>query len=220
MRATLSPPDQVSRQRAILAYWLGDELAASPSRDITSRTALEPRFDLWFSGTPSIDADIRSRFQDDVESAINGSYTHWVQQDKMAALALIILLDQFALNIFRSDKKSFEASKLAIPHTNHFISQRWDCDVPLLIKLFAYLPLEHSEVLGDQDTSVRLFTAALDAERAVGSKHVPIAQNLVTYAEEHRHVVAKFGRFPGRNVLYGRPSTADEQDYLKAGGVY
>lgn len=98
--------------------------------------------------------------------------------------ALIILLDQFALNIHRSGKESFEASKIAIPYTNYVVSQKWDAELPLLARLFVYLPLEHSEALEDQKRSVELFQQAVDVERAAG-RDTSIADNLVKYAVEH-----------------------------------
>lgn len=139
---------------------------------------------MWFGGTPEIDSDIRSRFGKEVECAIRGDYQHWVQESKLGALALIILLDQFALNIHRSGKESFEASKIAIPYTNYVVSQKWDAELPLLARLFVYLPLEHSEALEDQKRSVELFQQAVDVERAAG-RDTSIADNLVKYAVEH-----------------------------------
>jgi uncharacterized protein (DUF924 family) len=224
--APSSSAQHKARQAAVLSFWFGthsltDAVQAAPVAPsmITSSTSLEPKFQLWFGGTPEIDLNIHRQFGDDVELAISGCYNHWAHQDKLAALALIIILDQFALNIYRTDKKSFEASRSAIAHTNYAISQKWDTELPLLARLFVYLPLEHSEALEDQKRSVQLFQQALGLERAAG-RDTSIAENLVAYAVEHHDVVAKHGRFPGRNKLYGRVNTPEETAYLANGGVF
>lgn len=218
--AAATPLKQKVRQSDILSFWFGTDVAGLiAANQLNAASTIQPNFALWFGGTPTIDEDIRNRFGGDVDAAINGEYNNWVEQDKFAALALIILLDQFALNIYRKDSASFEASKAAIPHTRHMIRQRWDAELPLPARLFVYLPLEHSETLADQADSVNLFKKAAEVELAAG-RDATVATSLIQYAQEHYDVVAKYGRFPGRNELYNRVSTPEERHYLESGGIF
>ncbi len=108
------------------------------------------------------------------------------------------------MNIYRDDPKSFNTSESAIPLSYHAVSKGYDQDVPFLMRQFFFLPLMHSEKLVDQEESLKLF-------RDTGS---------YDYAQTHYDVVLKYGRFPGRNQVMGRTSTAAELEYLANGGVF
>jgi len=156
---------------------------------------------LWFRSTPEFDAGIRERFEEIWGLARAGVYDHW-EEDPEGALALVILLDQFPLNMFRGDARSWSTEARAREVAAHAIEQGFDQGMSDEQKVFLYMPFMHSESLADQDRAVQLFRdAGLD-------------DNL-RYAEHHRDVVRRFGRFPHRNAGLGRESTDEELEYLK-----
>lgn len=116
-------------------------------------------------------------------------------------LALVIVLDQFPLNMFRGEPLSFSTEAAAREVAGRAIARRFDDTLPGEQRALLYLPYMHSENLDDQQRSVALF------ERA-GLTENP------RYARHHRDIVARFGRFPHRNVILDRPSTPEEMAYL------
>jgi len=156
---------------------------------------------LWFNSTPEFDDEIRERFEEAWGLARAGVYDHW-EEDPEGALALVILLDQFPLNMFRGDARSWSTEARAREVARNAIAQGFDHDMTPQQKMFLYMPFMHSEKLEDQDYAIELF------ERA------GLEDNL-RYARHHRDVVARFGRFPHRNAGLGRDSTAEEIEYLK-----
>lgn len=185
------------RQSDILNYWLTDPMNPVPN------------YGLWFGGTQAIDADIRSRFGGEVEAAASGQLDSWAAEGQLQCLALIIVMDQFALNVFRDDPRSFMTSAASIAHAKHAIGQGWDKTLPFLSRQWLYLPMMHSESKEDQIEQVRLYESSL-----------PDSEGVMGFAIEHRDIVLKYGRFPGRNGVMQRISTPDELDYLKNGGIF
>ncbi len=154
----------------------------------------------WFASTPVIDADIRERFGALWEQAAAGELDAW-QATPEGCLALCIVLDQFPLNMFRGEVRSFSTEQQAVVVSKQAVQRGFDTLLPLERRSFLYMPLMHSEHLVDQDESVRLFDAAgLDAN--------------ARFARHHRDIVRLFGRFPHRNAVLGRESTAEELAYL------
>ena len=135
-----------------------------------------------------------------------GELDGWLR-DADGALALVLLLDQIPRNIFRSSAHAFATDPLARLHAGAAIAAGFDAQVDPALRLFFYLPFEHSETLDDQDRSIALF-------KSLG----PGAY--LDYAIIHRDVIARFGRFPHRNRALGRASTPDEQAWLNAGGGF
>ncbi|EGJ09435.1 hypothetical protein RBXJA2T_03868 [Rubrivivax benzoatilyticus JA2 = ATCC BAA-35] len=126
-------------------------------------------------------------------------------------LAEILLLDQFTRNIFRGQPRAFAGDARALALAQALVASGADRALTTIERWFAYLPFEHAESLPLQDESVRLFTAlAAEDERLADA---------LDYAQRHRDVIRRFGRFPHRNAVLGRPSTADERDYLAQPGA-
>ena len=159
-----------------------------------------PMSEHWFSSTLEIDALIRTKFAATWEQAAQGKLADW-QNNAEGCLALCIILDQFPLNMFRGEAKSFSTEQQAVAICKHAVSQGFDQQLPMERLMFLYMALMHSEHLADQDESIRLFAAA-GLERNA------------KFAEHHRGIVARFGRFPHRNTALGRESSAEELDYL------
>ncbi len=158
----------------------------------------------WFEKDPEFDQTIRERFGDLVESAMDGELEHWCASAD-GTLAYILLLDQFTRNIHRGSAKAFAADAKARDATKRALAAGYDAMLDENRKVFLYLPLEHSENLEDQDQSVALFEALGDAQKT-------------DYAQRHRDIIQRFGRFPHRNEALGRESTDAELAFLKEPG--
>jgi uncharacterized protein (DUF924 family) len=152
----------------------------------------------WFEKTVEFDASC-TRFADGLRDARRGAFDHWAETPR-GTLALIILLDQFSRNLHRNSAEAFAADAKAREIARTAIERGIDRMLGEVERLFVYLPFEHSEDLADQDQSVRLFTS--------------LGEEMTRYAEEHRDVIRRFGRFPHRNAALGRISTPDELAYL------
>lgn len=163
----------------------------------------------WFERDAGFDEAIRARFLDEVEQAARGAYDALVD-GAQSAVSLLILLDQFPRNLFRGAARAFAADGLARNWTRRVIGQGWDQALTPVERVFAYLPLEHSESLADQDECVRLFAGLPETEWRAKT---------IDYANRHRDVIARFGRFPHRNAALGRISTPAELEYLAQPGA-
>jgi uncharacterized protein (DUF924 family) len=160
----------------------------------------------WFTKSDAFDAEIVTRFGGLHGAAAHGMLDYFWQDSPKANLALVIVLDQFSRHIHRGDAKAFAQDGHALRMAKRAIEQGFDQEALPVHRLFWYLPFEHSENLEDQDRSVELFQQLENAE-------------WTRYAEEHRAVIARFGRFPHRNVILGRESTPEEETYLAQPGA-
>jgi uncharacterized protein (DUF924 family) len=179
--------------KEILDFWFGEGAEA-------------PR-DFWFSKSESVDAEMRSRFGALVEEALAGSLNHWTATPE-GTLALILLLDQFTRNVFRDTPRAFAGDPAALGHARRMVQSGLDRRFHALRRWFIYLPFEHSEQLDDQYESLSLF-GELAREGQPGS---------LEWAQKHFDVILRFGRFPHRNEILGRPSTPEESEFLRQPG--
>lgn len=162
----------------------------------------------WFVKSADFDDEIRHRFLTTLEAARAGALDDW-QQAPRSSLALVIVLDQFSRNVFRGSSDAFAGDDAALSIARHIVASGWDSPFTPLERQFVYLPFEHSERLADQDAALRLFADL---------RQFPETADLYAWAEKHHRVIARFGRFPHRNILLGRESTADELAFLKEPG--
>jgi uncharacterized protein (DUF924 family) len=158
----------------------------------------------WFTKDPVFDAEIIARFTTTYESAAAGALSAW-EASAEGALALVIVLDQFPRNMFRGSARAFAADPLARAVADHAIARGFDQKVALSQRSFFYLPFEHSESLADQERCVALCRASGDADA-------------LKWAEIHAEIIQRFGRFPHRNAVLRRTTTAAEQAFLEGGG--
>jgi uncharacterized protein (DUF924 family) len=182
----------------VLAFWFGE--AGSPERG-------KPRA-AWFRKDLDFDAEIRRRFLALHASAALGERERWRERPE-ALLALIVVLDQFSRNLYRDDPRAFSQDAAALACAREMIDRGWDAALLPVERQFAYLPFEHAEDLALQDRSVALFSA-LEA--------FPETKGLTEWAEKHRAIVRRFGRFPHRNAALGRASTPEEIAFLREPG--
>jgi uncharacterized protein (DUF924 family) len=159
--------------------------------------------DKWFNKDAGFDAEIRTRFLGVYEAAAAGALA-W-DEDPQGALAFVIVLDQFPRNMFRNSPRAFAADPLAREVASRAIARGFDRLVESPERSFFYLPLEHSENLADQERCVALNRATGDADA-------------IKWAEHHAGIIRRFGRFPHRNAVLGRATTAQEQAFLDGGG--
>jgi len=156
----------------------------------------------WFNSSPALDREIRDRYEKIWEAAKKGELDEW-QNSPKACLALIILLDQFPLNMYRGEAKSFSTESLAIEMARDAVKKGFDKEINQSRLSFLYMPFMHSEKIDDQNLSVKLFT------------ETGLESNL-KFAEHHRDIIKRFGRFPHRNKALGRMSTPEEIAYLNS----
>jgi uncharacterized protein (DUF924 family) len=160
----------------------------------------------WFFPTPEFDRLCTTRFLASYEDAAHGRLEDWRDKPR-SCLALVLLLDQFPRNMFRGTARAFATDAKARELTRHAVSSGFDRELSPMMRMFLYLPLEHSENLDDQLESVRL-NSALAAEDHDYSE-------ILEDAVQHMEAIRRFGRFPGRNHALGRQSTQEEMNFLK-----
>lgn len=209
MTSIASTPIPDPRIDDVLAYWLG-----APHPD--NATALACK-NLWFVKSDATDAEIRERFGPLVEDALAARLDGWAATAR-GRLALIVLLDQFTRNLFRGTPRSFAGDAQALHWALEGIALGHDrhADLPAVARIFCYLPLEHAEDMALQERSVAAFQALADS---AGADTREFLAGTLDYARRHREVIARYGRFPHRNPILGRESTAEEQQYLAQPGA-
>jgi uncharacterized protein (DUF924 family) len=158
----------------------------------------------WFQASPAFDQTIRKRFGELFARAATGELESW-ESSPEGSLALCILLDQMPRNMFRGDASAFLADERALAVAERAVRAGFDQNLPADQKQFLYLPFMHSEVLANQMRALALCEAAKlrDAAR---------------HAAGHLQIIRRFGRFPHRNAILGRPSTPEELDFLEESG--
>ncbi|MEM9255675.1 MAG: DUF924 family protein [Pseudomonadota bacterium] len=174
---------------------------------------IEDRNELWFGAQQQTDDACRHRFSGLLVKALAGELEHWHDTDR-GLIALIVLLDQISRNVHRGDAGAFAGDARALSHSLRAINDQRHPRLPACHQVFLYLPLEHSEVLAHQNESVRLFDALAT------SRNSEAMQQFARYAHAHRDVIRRFGRFPHRNRVLGRKSSAEELDYLERHGGF
>ncbi|HVV87141.1 MAG TPA: DUF924 family protein [Kofleriaceae bacterium] len=180
----------------VWSFWFGELDAAGDAAPAMTRR--------WFMRDAAFDAEIRARFAALHREVAAGEREAW-RAGVRGAVAYVIVLDQFSRNMFRDTPAMFASDPQALAAAKEAIARGLDREAPHGARPFLYLPYMHSESLADQDASVALY-------QAYGAK-----QNL-DFAERHRAIIRRFGRFPHRNALLGRASTPEEEAFLKEPG--
>ena len=194
---------------SLLDFWIGDA--------VTSPEAAKAKNKLWFRKSFETDALIAERFLPTLAALAGGLAYDWATRSPHGRLAAIIALDQFPRNLFRGTRAAFELDPVALDLAMHGILLAQDIELAPVERQFFYMPLEHSERLSNQELCVDAFQSAL-ADAPDGFK--PHVQDALDYALKHKTVIEKFGRFPHRNTILGRTSSAEELVWLKEHGGF
>jgi uncharacterized protein (DUF924 family) len=160
----------------------------------------------WFDSNPEFDAEVREKFEGVFRAATAGALAGWGATPE-GALALVIVLDQFPLNMYRGKGEAYSSGALAVAAARDAITRGFDRALSREQLQFLFLPFMHSESLTDQDESLALYGRA------------NLSDNL-RFARHHREIVRRFGRFPHRNAALGRVNTPEEEAYLASPGAY
>jgi uncharacterized protein (DUF924 family) len=158
----------------------------------------------WFDPTPDFDQTVRKRFAELFARAATGSLREW-ETSADGCLALCILLDQLPRNMFRGNARAFGTDDKALKVAEHAVAQGFDHRLPAERRQFLFLPFMHSETLANQLRALALY------------EHAQLPEGR-RFAERYMQIIRRFGRFPHRNALLGRPSTEDELAFLKESG--
>jgi uncharacterized protein (DUF924 family) len=196
----MTPADAVPDEAAgLLDFWFG-----APESPVHGTNRPE-----WFRKDEAFDALIRERYGALLERGLRGELSGWAAT-QFGALAHVVLLDQFPRNAFRGTPRAFAGDARALAAAQVMVGAGQDGALPPVQRGFVYLPFEHAESLPMQDEAVRRF-------RALAAQAPEMAESL-DYAERHRTIIERFGRFPHRNAILGRASTAEELEFLQQPG--
>ncbi len=196
----------IATPEAVLDYWFG---ATGTAREIADRQSK-----LWFGKVAEKDREVSERFAPTFGAATTGSLDNWAATPR-GRLALVIVLDQFPHHIHRDTPAAFAQDAKALALSLAALATGEDKSLALIERVFLYLPLEHAESLAMQDLSVAQYQQLVDE---ASEPERSLFENFLDYAHKHREVVLRFGRFPHRNDILARPSSADEIAFLKQPG--
>ena len=171
--------------RELLGFWFSDEVSQ-----------------FWFHSTPEFDQQLRGKYSELWQQAVNGELDSWLDHAE-GCVAMVILLDQFPLNMFRGTAESFSSEQQSRDVARHAIENKFDTGLAARQKSFLYMPFMHSENLDDQSLSLQLFDQ-------------PGLEENLRFARHHYGIVERFGRFPHRNEILGRQNTEAEVEYLNS----
>jgi uncharacterized protein (DUF924 family) len=157
---------------------------------------------LWFNSTSEFDRKLCENYQSVWQQASRGELDHWMETAE-GCLALVVILDQLPLNMFRGSAQSFSTEARSREVTHFAIDRGFDQQLPVEQKAFLYMPLMHSEALEDQRLALELFDQ-------------PGLESNLRFARHHHAIIEKYGRFPHRNEALGRDSSTAETEYLNS----
>ncbi len=184
--------------REIVEFWFG--APGSPERGVPRKA--------WFEKSAEFDAAIRARFAMLLDAAAAGRLASWTRTP-LAALALVIVLDQFPRNMYRGTPRAFATDSRALEIALGIVERGFDAAYLPVERAFAYLPFEHAEDIAMQRRSLALFARLPPSSTSA---------SYMDYARRHHDVIERFGRFPHRNEILGRASTRAEIEFLAQPG--
>lgn len=194
------------RIEQVIETWFGP--GAIPSQQIADR---------WFAKDPAFDDDLRTKLGPLQADAAAGLLDRW-RESPRGELALIILLDQLPRNLYRDDRRAFLTDDVALSLARDVVASGRLRELPLIHRVFALMPFQHAETREAQHQGIGEYAALLDEARDKQPESLAMLQNVLSFAEKHRDIVEKFGRFPHRNGVLGRTSTVEELTFLEQPG--
>ncbi len=193
---------------SVLNFWFGP-------LDVHGLPESKEKSAQWWKKDPEFDKSIRNQYGSLMEMAPMGAYDRWANTPK-GRVALIVLLDQFPRNLYRGVARAFYTDVKAQLMTREALHKNELVELPLAYAYFTLMPLMHAENLELQDLGLSEFRK-LEA-RAEGEAAKKMMQGAVNFMQQHRDIIARFGRFPHRNAALGRESLREEIEFLENGG--
>ncbi len=180
----------------VIEFWFGDRSPEQARK--------------WFMRDAAFDAQVRDKFSALYARAASGELDSW-RDTARGALALVLVLDQFPRNMFRDDPRAFATDAVALRGTRELLASGKLEELAPLERVFALMPMQHSEDRDIQREGVAQYARLAETGDAQ-------AKASLDYAKRHAEIIERFGRFPHRNAVLGRPSTPDEIEFLKQPG--
>lgn len=196
----------VTQPENVLAFWFGPPGSAA---EVAGRQRK-----LWFGKSPENDQSVTERFAATLVAATAGKLDDWAATPR-GRLALVIVLDQFPHHIHRDQAQAFATDPQALALSLAALAAGEDALLAPIERVFLYLPLEHAESVEMQTRSVSLYESLA---RDVAVDERDLFDGFLNYARQHQEIVTRFDRFPHRNAILGRTSTAEELEFLKQPG--
>jgi uncharacterized protein (DUF924 family) len=186
----------------VLAFWFGEPA--------TTAEEFGRKVRRWFMGGPAVDSEIRERFGPLVDRAIAGELDDWARTVR-GRLALIVVLDQFPRSMFRDDARAYRGDTKAQALAVEAFDRGLDRELSIEQRNFLGMPFVHAESLALQDRAVIAMEALV---RDAPEWQRPLLGMGIEQSRKYRDVISRFGRFPHRNAILGRTSTAEEEAFL------
>ena len=195
---------QIEEWQPLLDFWFGT---------LVDGVAQADKRQQWFQPNPNFDAQCSAQFGPLLALAVAGDLDDWLVTAR-GRLAFIILTDQMPRNIYRGSAQAYAWDALALQAARKGIGLKNDRALGWDERSFFYMPFEHAEDILDQHLAVGLF--ALIRDESPPELRNQYGNNL-RHAQQHRDIILRFGRFPHRNIVLGRKSTADETAFVASG---
>ena len=190
----------------VLEFWFGE---INPDGSCDPETIKR-----WWAKNPDFDREVTERFGEAIAAAERGELDAWKESPR-GCLALILLCDQMTRNSRRGSGSMYDADPLALGALEQALERGWEKELRTMQSYFLLMPLMHAESRELQKEGIRRFDELVDrAEPGAKSS----AEGAAEYMRKHEVIVARFGRFPHRNELLGRESTAEELEFLQQPG--
>lgn len=190
----------------VIETWFGP--GDVPTKEIARR---------WFTKDPAFDDELRAKIGPLHLDAVAGTLDRW-RESARGELALIILLDQIPRNLYRDDRRAFANDDVALSLARDLLVSGRLKDLSPYQRVFALMPYQHAENREAQAEGIGAYSTLVDEVRDRHPEAVEMFENVLTYAEKHRDIIVRFGRFPHRNSVLGRTSTVEELEFLKQPG--
>lgn len=191
--------------QSVLDFWFGP-LSEDGTPSDSEKSAR------WFRKDADFDREIEKKFAEYMEAASWGGFDLWSRSPE-GITALIVLMDQFPRNLYRNQARSFYFDARALSFAQQVVAQKWHLSLPTAYAYFCLMPFMHSESLSMQEAGIEAFKELNQASHSHS-----MVRAALDYAIAHRDIIARFGRFPHRNEILGRESTAEEIEFLKKPG--
>ncbi|MDM3870429.1 DUF924 family protein [Porticoccus sp. W117] len=189
----------------VLDFWFGGGTDA----EVASRQS-----GLWWGKSADVDRKIQENFEADLQTLVRGEHRDWLTAPE-GTLAAIVVLDQFSRNMYRDSPRAFAQDAMALRLCLEGMDNGVDQKLRPIQRVFFYMPLEHAESMKMQNRSVAVFEQLRDEAPEENKK---LFAGFVDFAEKHRVIIERFGRYPHRNKILGRESTAEEVEFLRQPG--